>query len=43
MSEKLLRTNGGIANDPKLGKQVSDMYINSIENKIILLNKVYDN
>ena len=43
MSEELLRVNGGIANNPKLGKQVSDMYINSIENKIKLLNKVYDN
>ena len=43
MSEELLRINGGIANNPKLGKQVSDMYINSIENKIKLLNKIYDN
>ena len=43
MSEELLRSNGGIANNPKLGKQVSDMYINSIENKIKLLNKIYDN
>ena len=43
MSEELLKVNGGIANNPKLGKQVSDMYINSIENKIKLLNKIYDN
>ena len=43
MSEELLRSNGGIANNPKLGKQVSDMYINSIENKIKLINKIYDN
>ena len=43
MGEELLRANGGIGNNPKLGKQVSDMYISSIENKIKLLNKVYDN
>ena len=43
MSEELLKVNGGITNNPKLGKQVSDMYINSIENKIKLLNKIYDN
>ena len=40
--EELLRVSGGIANNPQLGKQVSDMYINSIENKLKILNQVYD-
>mgnify|MGYP006916125419 CR=1 FL=1 len=40
--EELLRVNGGIMNNPQLGKQVSDMYINSIENKLKILNQIYD-
>ena len=43
MGEELLRVNGGIANNPKLGKEVSDLYINSIGAKINVLNHIYDN
>ena len=43
MGEELLRANGGIANNPKLGKKVSDLYINSIGTKLKILNQVYDN
>ena len=42
MGEELLRVNGGIANNPKLGKEVSDLYINSIGAKINVLNHIYD-
>jgi hypothetical protein len=42
MGEELLRVNGGIANNPKLGKEVSELYINSIGAKINVLNHIYD-
>ena len=42
MGEELLRVNGGIANNPKLGKEVSELYINSIGAKIDVLNHIYD-
>ena len=43
MGEELLRVNGGIANNPKLGKKMSDLYVKSIEAKLKILNQVYDN
>ena len=43
MSEQLLKVNGGVANNPKLGKEVSDYIIGSIEAKLNLLNKVNEN
>ena len=43
MGEELLRANGGISNNPKLGKEVSDLYINSIGEKLKMLNQIYDN
>ena len=38
--EQLLKINGGIENNPQLGKQVSDMYIDSIEEKLNYLKKL---
>ena len=43
MGEELLRANGGISNNPKLGKQVSDLYIDSIGKKLKMLNQIYEN
>ena len=42
MGEEILKINGGISNNPKLGKELSDLYINSIGNKLKILNKVYE-
>ena len=40
MQEKLLKLNGGIGNNPKIGKKVSNLLINSIEAKLSILNQV---
>ena len=40
--EKLLKLNGGIQNNPELGKQVSNLYIDSIEAKLNFLKKMND-
>ena len=42
IDEKLLKINGGISNNPKLGKELSDLYINSIGAKLDILKKIYD-
>ena len=42
IDEKLLKINGGISNNPKLGKELSDLYINSIGAKLNVLKKIYD-
>ena len=41
MEEKLLKLNGGVANNPELGKKVSGYLIGSIEAKLSILNKMY--
>ena len=38
--EKLLQLNGGVENDPKLGKKVTSLLIDSIEAKINILKKM---
>ena len=40
MQEKLLKLNGGIGNNPKMGKKVSNLLIDSIEAKLSILNQV---
>ena len=40
MKEKLLQLNGGIENNPELGKKVSSLLIDSIEAKINILKKM---
>ena len=40
MKEKLLKLNGGIQNNPELGKRVSSLLIDSIEAKLSILKKV---
>ena len=40
MQEKLLKLNGGIGNNPKMGKKVSSLLIDSIEAKLSILNQV---
>ena len=42
MKEKLLKLNGGIENNPELGKKVSNLLIESIEAKLSILKKVND-
>ena len=42
MKEKLLKLNGGIENNPELGKKVSNLLIDSIEAKLSILKKVND-
>jgi hypothetical protein len=42
MNEKLLKLNGGIENNPELGKKMSSLLINSIEAKLSILKKVND-
>ena len=42
MNEKLLHLNGGIENNPELGKKVSSLLIDSIEAKLSILKKVND-
>jgi hypothetical protein len=39
-NEKILKLNGGISNNPKLGKKVSNLLINSIHAKISILNQI---
>ena len=41
MEEKLLKLNGGVANNPEIGKKVSGYLIGSIEAKLSILNKIY--
>ena len=38
MQEKLLKLNGGVGNNPKIGKKVSNLTIDSIEAKLKILN-----
>ena len=38
MQEKLLKLNGGVGNNPKIGKKVSNLIIDSIEAKLKILN-----
>ena len=38
--EKLLQINGGIENNPKLGREVGSLLLDSIEAKINLLKKM---
>lgn len=40
MNEKLLKLNGGIQNNPELGRRVSSLLIDSIEAKLSILKKV---
>ena len=40
MHEKLMKLNGGVGNNPKMGKKVSNLLINSIEAKLSILNKI---
>ena len=42
MNEKLMQVNGGIENNPELGKKVSSLLIESIEAKLSILKKVND-
>lgn len=42
MKEKLLKLNGGIQNNPELGKRVSSLLIDSIEAKLSILKKFAD-
>ena len=41
MEEQLLKLNGGVANNPQLGKKVSGLLIGSIEAKLSILNQMY--
>ena len=40
LKEKLLKENGGIANNPELGVKVSNLLIDSIQAKIKILRKM---
>ena len=40
MQEKLLKLNGGVGNNPKIGKKVSNLIIDSIEAKLKILNQL---
>ena len=40
MQEKLLKLNGGVGNNPKIGKKVSNLLIDSIEAKLKILNQL---
>ena len=40
MHEKLMKLNGGVGNNPKMGKKVSNLLINSIEAKLSILNNI---
>ena len=40
MHERLMKLNGGVGNNPKMGKKVSNLLINSIEAKLSILNKI---
>ena len=41
MKQKMLKLNGGIENNPELGKKVSNLLIDSIEAKLSILNQMY--
>ena len=41
MEEKLLKANGGIENNPELGKKITGYLIGSIEAKLSILNQMY--
>jgi hypothetical protein len=43
MQEKLMRLNGGIGKNPKIGKKVSDLLIDSIEAKLSIINQINNN
>jgi len=43
MEEQLLKLNGGIENNPELGKKVTGYLIGSIEAKLSILNQMYKN
>ena len=40
MNEKILRLNGGLENNPELGKKVSNLLIDSIEAKLSILKYI---
>ena len=40
MHERLMKLNGGIGNNPLMGKKVSNLLIDSIEAKLSILNKI---
>ena len=40
MQEKLMKLNGGIGNNPNLGKKVSNLLIDSIEAKLSILKQI---
>ena len=40
MHERLMKLNGGIGNNPSMGKKVSNLLIDSIEAKLSILNKI---
>ena len=40
MQEKLMKLNGGIGNNPEMGKKVSNLLIDSIEAKLSILNQL---
>ena len=40
MQEKLMKINGGVGTNPKLGKKVSNLLIDSIEAKLSILNQL---
>ena len=43
MQEKLLKLNGGVGNNPEVGKKVSNLLIDSIEAKLSILNQLNEN
>ena len=43
MKQKILKLNGGIENNPDLGKKVSNLLIDSIEAKLTVLNEIGKN
>ena len=43
MEEQLLRVNGGIENNPEIGKKITGYLIDSIEAKLSILNQMYQN
>ena len=40
MKEKVLKLNGGIENNPELGKKLSSLIIDSIEAKLSIINSI---
>ena len=43
MEEQLLKVNGGIENNPEIGKKITGYLIDSIEAKLSILNQMYQN